>query len=79
MKRLLRYGLGMLMVTLLVMLSAVYAPPEASAATTSLTIKKLASDKTTVLDDRTASYQKLEAGKLNDATSIQVTDHGNTG
>ncbi|MDD2553523.1 MAG: PKD domain-containing protein, partial [Desulfotomaculaceae bacterium] len=78
MKRLLRYGLGMLMVTLLVMLSAVYAPPEASAATTSLTIKKLASDKTTVLEERTVTYQELEAGKLNDGTSIQVTGDGNT-
>ncbi|MBP7332120.1 MAG: PKD domain-containing protein, partial [Firmicutes bacterium] len=78
MNRLLRYGLGILMVTLLVMLSAVYAPPEASAATTSLTIKKLASDKRTVLEERTVTYQELEAGELNDGTSIQVTGDGNT-
>ncbi|MDD3652586.1 MAG: PKD domain-containing protein [Desulfotomaculaceae bacterium] len=71
-KRLLRYGLGILLVTLLAMLPAVFAPTDASAATTSLTIKKLASDGTTVLEQKTVTYQELRDGELSDGTPIPV-------
>lgn len=60
MKRLIKHGLGILLVALLAMLPAFFTPTEASAAgTTSLTIKKLASDGTTVLAEKTVTYQWL--------------------
>ncbi len=74
MKRLIKYGLGILLGILLAMLPAVFAPTDAgAAATTSLTIKKLASDGTTVLAERTVTYQWLV-----DPVNIPVMGDGTT-
>ena len=55
-----------------------FAPNDASAATTSLTITKYASDKTTVLDQRTVTYQELRDGQLSDGTPIPIMGDGST-
>lgn len=75
-----KYGLGKLVVLLTVaaMLFSVFGPTEASAATTSLTITKYASDKTTVLDQRTVTYQELRDGQLSDGTPIPIMGDGST-
>jgi PKD repeat protein len=60
-------------------MTAVFAPSDASAAgTTGLTIKKLASDKTTVLAQKTVTWQELAAGVLNDGTAIPIMGDGIT-
>ena len=74
MKRLARHGLGILMAILLAMLPVVFAPTEASAAgTTSLTIKKLASDGKIILAERTVDYKWLM-----DPANIDVMGDGET-
>jgi uncharacterized repeat protein (TIGR02059 family) len=77
-KRLIKYGLGILLVTLLAMLPAVFAPADASAATTSLTITKLASDGTTILEQKTVTFQELRDGMLADGTEIPIMGDGTT-
>jgi len=76
-------GLGKLavMLTVVAMLFSLCAFDlnEASAAsTTSLTIKKLASDKTTVLDQRTVTFQELREGQLSDGTTMPILGDGIT-
>ena len=77
-KKLTGYGLGILLVTLLAMLPLVFAPADASAATTSLTITKLASDGTTVLGEKTVTFQELRDGVLADGTPIDIMGDGET-
>ncbi len=62
MKRSIKTCLGMLLLALMFLLPAVIFPSDASAAdpTTSLTVKKLAVDASTVIDERTVDYEWLE-------------------
>ncbi len=83
MKSQLRSGRRILLAMSLIILSllftlAVIAPPPAMAASTTLTITKLASDGTTVLDQKIVTWQELAAGVLNDETTIPIMGDGVT-
>ncbi|MDD2442874.1 MAG: S-layer homology domain-containing protein [Desulfotomaculaceae bacterium] len=83
MNRLIRCGQKTLPVIALLLLTVIFAlaavlPQPAAAATTTLTVKKLASDGKTVLAEKTITYQELRDGKLSDGTSIPVLGDGTT-
>ncbi|MEQ8200944.1 MAG: PKD domain-containing protein [Syntrophomonadaceae bacterium] len=77
MKRSIKTCFGMLLLALMFLLPAAIFPSDASAAaTTSLTIKKLAVDGTTILSQKTVTYQELMAGKLGDGTPMPILGDG---
>ena len=80
MDNLIKKTLGILLVAFMLLITVVLSPAEASvtAGTTSLTIKKLANDGTTVLSQKTVTYQELMAGELNDDTVIPILGDGTT-
>ena len=71
--------LGILLFAFVLLMPVIISPAHAdAAATTSLTIKKLAVDKTTVLSEKTVTYQELVAGELSDGTDIAILGDGTT-
>ncbi len=78
MKRSIKTFFGMLLLALMFLLPAVIFPSDASAATTSITIKKMAVDGTTILSQKTVTYQELMSGVLGDGTPMSILGDGAT-
>lgn len=77
------YGLKSLLAMTVIMLITAFtlvtaAPQPAAAATTSVTITKYDSDRTTILEQKTVTWQELAAGLLSDGTTMPIMGDGIT-